>query len=79
MRVSKLVAAIVVSSLAVTPALAESASRLSVAKVANFKASTPSKKANRLDGTGTVVAVLAAAAVVGGAVIALDDDNSDSD
>jgi hypothetical protein len=78
MRLSKLVAAAVLSAVVVTPALADSATGLSVAKAVDVKASTPAKKSNKLNGTTTVVAVLATAALIGGA-IALTDGDSDSD
>lgn len=78
MRLSKLLAAVAVSSLIATPALANEASSLSVAKAVNAKAATSAKKSNKLSGTTVAVAVLATAAVVGG-IIAITDDGDESD
>ena len=73
MRLKKLLTAVAVSSLIATPALANEASSLSVAKAA-----TSAKKSNKLSGTTIAVGLLATAAVVGG-ILAITDDNDDSD
>lgn len=78
MRLNKLLAAVAASSLIATPALANGASSLSVAKAVNAKAATSAKKSNKLTGTTIAVAVLATAAIVGG-IIAITDDGDDSD
>lgn len=78
MRLKKLLAAVAASSLIATPALANGASSLSVAKAVNAKAATSAKKSNKLSGTTIAVAVLATAAIVGG-IIAITDDSDDSD
>lgn len=69
MRISKLVAAMVASSLFATPVMANTASSLSVAKAMGAKAGTSAGKSSRLDGSETLIAVLAAAAVVAGIVV----------
>ncbi|MCJ2180446.1 hypothetical protein [Novosphingobium album (ex Hu et al. 2023)] len=71
---SKLLAAVAVSSLFATPALANTAAPLSIAKVASVKASTSAKKSNKM--TGTVVAVIAGAVVIGGVVAAASGSDS---
>jgi hypothetical protein len=78
MRLKNLLTAVAVSSLVATPALANEASSLSVAKAVNAKAATSAKKSNKLSGTTIAVGLLATAAVVGG-IIAITDDNDDSD
>ncbi|WP_067737577.1 hypothetical protein [Novosphingobium naphthalenivorans] len=74
---SKLLAAVAASSLLATPALANTAAPLSVAKVASVKASTSAKKSNKLT-PGVIVGVLAGAAVIGGVIAIADDNNSSS-
>lgn len=77
MRMSKLLAAVAATSLVATPALANTAAPLSVAKVASVKASTSSKKSSKL-APAVLIGVLATVAIVGGAVALADDNNSDS-
>lgn len=78
MRINKLVAALVASSLFATPVMASSASSLSVAQAVGAKAGTSAEKSSKLDATGTVVAVLAAAALVAGIVVIADGGGNDS-
>lgn len=75
MRMSKLLAAVAMSSLIATPALAKTASPLSIANAGSVKASTSSKKSNKL-APGVMVGVLAGAAVIGGIIAIADDNNS---
>lgn len=77
MRLKLLVAGLMASSLVAAPAMANSASALSVAKASNVKAATSPKKASKL-GAGVGV-LIGGAAIIG--VIAFTDilDNDDSD
>lgn len=74
MRVGKLLAAVAASVLIATPALANPAGSLSVAKAASVKAKTSSKKANNIaPELGIGLGLLAAGALV---VVLVDDDDS---
>tara|TARA_R110000823_G_scaffold128520_2_gene256275 strand:- start:1683 stop:1913 length:231 start_codon:yes stop_codon:yes gene_type:complete len=75
MRLKFLIAGLMASSLVAAPAIANSASALSVAKANNVKAATSPKKASKLNG-GVALGLAGAAAI--GAIIVLDDDDSDS-
>lgn len=79
MRMGKLLAAVAATSLLATPAMANSASSLSVAKAVNAKASTSAKKSNKLAGDAVVVGVVGAAMVAGAVLAITDDDHDDSD
>jgi len=81
MKMSKMIAAVALLSMASTPALAASANpaaSLSVAKT--VRASAPAKGASRLaDGPSTITAVFFGALAIGGIVaLATSDDDSDS-
>jgi hypothetical protein len=78
MRISKLVAAVVATSLFATPVLANTASSLSVAKAVGAKAGTSAKKSSRLTGAETVLAVLAAAAIAAGVAVAADSGSNNA-
>lgn len=75
MRMGKLMAAVAASSLIATPVMANSAAPLSVAKVANVKAATSTKKANKL-APAILIGVLATVAIIGGAVVLADSDDT---
>ncbi|MFZ3483240.1 hypothetical protein [Sphingomonas sp. 3-13AW] len=75
MRLSNLLVAIAASSLMAAPAMAGSASSLSV-----VKASTSAKRANALGAGGPPLPIIIVGiAFVVGAVIVLADDNDDKD
>ena len=77
MRLGKFAAAVAAVSMAAAPALAapaNPAASLSVSK--SVRAASPSAKANKLHGTGVVIAVLAVAAVIAGIVAASTDSKS---
>lgn len=79
MKLTSLIAAAAVVTLAGSPALAapNAAASLSVAK--SVRAAAPGKGKSRLAAPGAIVGlVLAAAVVAGGVIIAVDDDDSDS-
>ncbi|HTG37823.1 hypothetical protein [Sphingomonas sp.] len=78
MRMTKLIAATIASTLVATPVLANPASSLSVAKV---RAASSAEGENKAVAGGAIIGVLAAAAVIGGIVIAADEggDGDDSD
>lgn len=78
MRISKVVAAVVASSLFATPVMANTASSLSVAKAVGAKAGTPAGKSSKLTGSEVLIGVLATAAVIAGAVVAIDGSGSDA-
>lgn len=78
MRIRILLAGLVASSLVAAPAMANSASALSVAKAAQVKAATPAKKASKLQGVPVIALVGLAAVAVGAVVVVADDDDSDS-
>jgi hypothetical protein len=89
MRLSKLLAAVAISSLMTAPAIAGPASTLSVANAAAagtsapVRASTSSKKSNDLagllGGSGLLIGAIGVAVVVAGiVVVASDDDDADS-
>jgi hypothetical protein len=78
MRMGKLLAAVAATSLLATPAMANSASSLSVAKAVNAKASTSAKKSNKLAGDAVVIGVIGAA-MAAGAILAVTEDDNDSD
>lgn len=73
MRMDKLLVGAIASLLVATPAMANPASSLSVAKAMNAKATTPSKKSSNLEGTSAILAALGAAAVIAAVVIIADD------
>lgn len=75
MRMKFLIAGLMASSLVAAPAIANSASALSVAKANNVKVATSPKKASKLNG-GVALGLAGAAAI--GVIILLDDDDSDS-
>lgn len=75
MRLKFLIAGLMASSLIAAPAMANSASALSVAKASNVKTATSPKKASKLNGG---VALGAVGAVVIGGILLLDKDDSDS-
>ena len=75
MRMSKLLTAVLASSLFATPVLANTAAPLSLANASSVKASTSAKKSNKLT-AGLLVGVLSASAVVAGVIAAAQ--NSDS-
>ena len=75
MRLKFLIAGLMASSLIAAPAMANSASALSVAKATNVKIATSPKKASKLNGG---VALGAVGLVVIGGVLLLDKDDSDS-
>jgi len=70
-----LLAGVMTSSLIAAPAMANSASSLSVAKAANVKAVTSSKKSSKLLEGGPLIALLGGAAIVAGAIVIVADDN----
>ena len=78
MRIRILLAGLVASSLVAAPAMANSASALSVAKATQVKAATPAKKASKLQGVPVIALVGLAAVAVGAVVVVADDDDSDS-
>ena len=80
MRFSKLlIAGILASSLVAVPAMANSASALSVAKAANVKAVTSSKKSSKLaQNVVPFVVIGGVAAAVMTVALVTDDDDSDS-
>lgn len=80
MRFSNLlIAGMVASSLVAAPAMANSASALSVAKATNVKVATSPKKSSKLaEGALPIVLLGGAAAVVTTVVLVTDDDDSDS-
>lgn len=75
MRLKFLIAGLMASSLVAAPAMANSASALSVAKASNVKVATSPKKASKLK---PVVGIVGVVVVIGGAALLLDDDDSDS-
>src|SRR3546814_14021249 len=75
MRLKFLIAGLMVSSLVAAPAMANSASALSVAKATNVKIATSPKKASKLNGG---VALGAVGVVIIGGILLLDKDDSDS-
>jgi len=86
MRLKFLMVGLVASSLVAAPAIANSASALSVveansasalsvAKASNVKVATSPKKASKLNG-GIALGLVGAAAI--GGIILLDNDDSDS-
>lgn len=78
MRFRMLLAGLVASSLVAAPAMANSASALSVAKATQVRAATPAKKASKLQGVPVIALVGLAAVAIGAIVVVADDDNSDS-
>ncbi|MEJ2456603.1 MAG: hypothetical protein P8Y58_00045 [Novosphingobium sp.] len=71
---SKLLAAVAVSSLIATPALANSAAPLSISKVSSVKVSTTSKKSNEFT-PALLLGLLGIAGVIGGVVAATSSDS----
>lgn len=76
MRMTKLLAATIASTLVATPVLANPASSLSVAKV---RAATNAKGENKAVAGGAIIGVLAAAAVIGGIVVVADEGGDGAD
>lgn len=79
MRFAKYLGAVAAMSMATAPAMAapvNPAASLSVAK--SVRASTPTKNASKLHGTGLIVAGIAAVAVVVGVVLIATDNKAKS-
>lgn len=76
MRLKSLVAGLLVSSLVATPAMANSATSLSVAKAANVNATTSAEKGSQAKGVPTAAIIGGLAAVVG-IVLAVSAGGSD--
>jgi hypothetical protein len=72
MRLAKIATAVAACSLAVSPALASSASKLSLSNAP--RAATQVEESNEQAG-GFIVPLLAVAAIVLGVVVAVDGDN----
>ena len=77
MRLTHLLAAAAATSLIAAPAMANSASSLSVAKAVNAKASTSAKKSNKIAGDAVVIGVVGLA-MAAGVVLAVTEDDPDS-
>ena len=77
MRLTHLLAAAAATSLIAAPAMANSASSLSVAKAVNAKASTSAKKSNKIAGDAVVIGVVCLA-MAAGVVLAVTEDDPDS-
>jgi hypothetical protein len=73
MRLAKIATAVAACSLAVSPALASSASKLSLSNAP--RTATQVEESNEQAG-GFLVPVLAAAAIILGIVVAVDGDNA---
>jgi hypothetical protein len=78
MRLAKMMTAVAACSLAVSPAIASSASKLSLSGSSAVRASTAAGQSNEAAG-GFIIPLLAVAAIVLGVVVAVDgDDEPDS-
>lgn len=75
MRLKFLLAGLMASSLVAAPAMANSASALSVVNASNVKVATSPKKASKLN---TTVGVAGGVVLVGAILLLIDDDDSDS-
>ena len=78
MRLAKMMTAVAACSLAVSPAIASSASKLSLSSSDAARASTDAGRSNEAAG-GFLIPVLAVIAIIGGIVVLVDgDDEPDS-
>lgn len=79
MRLKFLIAGLMASSLVAAPAMANSASALSVAKASNVKAATSPKKSSKLSGAALGILLVGAGAITVVAATDVFDGNDDSD